>query len=282
MMLSGSDSVLAVAKVADRYKTPVLALTASHPDITKHSPLVSQFNFDDTFQATVAALFVRDELLLDRVAILTQSDNAHFSYLAKQFAHRFTAVEGWITDTIELTTNEDDYVTILESIKIRDPELLYLPVPVEQIFLIVLALEKLEWNPKIMVSDGLLSSVLAQDKYPLNLVDGILATDTFHSNMELTEFGEQLIDKTSSLNISWQVLNTHSLLGMEGYAFLANAMNRCDDPGNRRCINARIRSTTKFEGIMGFISIDAKGKAHRPLVINNIYDGKMNFMVKVY
>ena len=82
-MLSGSDSVLAVAQKADLYKTPVLALTASHPDITEHSALVSQFNFDDRFQATVAALYIRDELLLDRVAILTQSDNAHFRILSE-------------------------------------------------------------------------------------------------------------------------------------------------------------------------------------------------------
>ena len=33
---------------------------------------------------------------------------------------------------------------------------------------------------------------------------------------------------------------------------------------------------------MGFISIDRKGKAHRPLIINEIRDGKLNFVVKVY
>jgi branched-chain amino acid transport system substrate-binding protein len=37
LVFSDSDSVLAMAKVADRYKTPILAVIASHPDVTKGS-----------------------------------------------------------------------------------------------------------------------------------------------------------------------------------------------------------------------------------------------------
>ena len=33
---------------------------------------------------------------------------------------------------------------------------------------------------------------------------------------------------------------------------------------------------------MGFISIDRKGKAYRPLIINEIRDRKLKFVVKLY
>ena len=84
------------------------------------------------------------------------------------------------------------------------------------------------------------------------------------------------------MNIARNEIVSHTLLGIEGYAFLLQAMNRCMDQKNSLCINNKLRSTKKFEGIMGYISIDYTGKAHRALVINNIKDEKMNFMVTVY
>ena len=102
LMLSGSDSVLAIAKVANQYKIPIITLFASHPSITKYSSFVNQFNFDDMFQASVAALYIRDELLIDRVAIITKSDNIHFSYLANEFAKQFKITDGSVTDTYDL------------------------------------------------------------------------------------------------------------------------------------------------------------------------------------
>ncbi len=56
---------------------------------------------------------------------------------------------------------------MLQEIKRNTPELLYLPVSLQHLFKIELALEKLGWEPAIMVSDGILASVRAQNIYPL-------------------------------------------------------------------------------------------------------------------
>jgi len=282
LLLSNSNTVLTVAEIADQYQIPILAVNASHPNITKMNSWVNQFNFDDEFQASAAALFIRDELFLEKVAIFTHSDNVHFSFLATEFARQYSEVGGVITDTIDLKNNEDEIGTVLQSIKIKEPELLYLQVPTEELIEIVIALKKLDWKPKIMLSDGLFAGVLSQDKFPVDLFDDILATETFHNEMQLTKFGKHLKTRLKSINIAKNQLVTHTLLGIEAYAFLLQAMNRCNDLKNNVCINNKIRSTRKFEGIMGYISIDHMGKAHRSLVINNIKAGKMNFIVKVY
>lgn len=284
LLLSDSNTVLTVAKVADQYKIPVLALNASHPDVTKNNTLVTQFNFDDIFQASAAALFIRDELFLEKAAIFTHSDNIHFSILATEFARQFFEAEGWITDTIDLKNNKDELTTVLQSLKLKEPELLYLQIPFEEIMEIVIALKEMDWKPEIMLSDGLFASILSQDqdKYPISLFDGMLTTENFHNEMDPTEFGERVKDKIKSMNIARNEIVSHTLLGVEGYAFLLQAMNRCMDQKSSLCINNKLRSTKKFEGIMGYISIDYTGKAHRALVINNIKDEKMNFMVTVY
>ena len=53
--LSGSGPVLSMARVADRYKVPILAGLATHPEVTQKSDYVSQVCFDNIFQGKVAA-----------------------------------------------------------------------------------------------------------------------------------------------------------------------------------------------------------------------------------
>jgi hypothetical protein len=43
-----------------------------------------------------------------------------------------------------------------------------------------------------------------------------------------------------------------------------------------------IHDTRDFEGLMGTISIQADGKAIRPLIVNTIRNGRMKYVVKVY
>ena len=283
LMLSGSDVVLAIAKIADQYKIPILTVFASHPDITKHSSFVNQFNFDDRFQASVAALYIRDELLLNKVAIITQSDNIHLSFLANEFTKQFKAAEGLITDSYNLQTTKPGYLQILQKIRKTDPELLYLPVSMEHLFRIKLALIELDWNPMIMVSDGIFASARGQNKYPLNLINGVLAIDTYSYDTEFTPFGKQLLKQVVSMGVNKYDIGTYGALGMEGYTLLVKVMNQCDVLHNMPiCINKSIRSTSKFEGIKGFISFDEKGKAHRSLVVNKMVDGTTKFVVQVY
>ena len=61
LTFSSSGPVLAMAKVADIYRTPILAALATHPEVTQTSEFVSQVCFDNQLQGKVAALFVRDE-----------------------------------------------------------------------------------------------------------------------------------------------------------------------------------------------------------------------------
>ena len=283
IILSGSDSVLAVAKVAEQYKTPILTLFASHPDITRYSSLVNQFNFDDTFQAAVAALYIRDELLIDEVAMLTQSGNAHFTYLANEFAKQFTATEGIITDRYELKEDEQNYLPILQSIKNKDPELLYLPIAMEHIFEVKSALIQLNWNPKIMLSDGILANIKVQKKYPVERMNGMMAIDAYSYDMEYSHLGKQLLEQMTSMEVDKLDIGTKSVLAMESYALLVDVLNRCIKQKNKpSCINDSIRSTTKFEGVKGLISFDSTGKVHRSLNINRIQDGVTEFIVRVY
>lgn len=73
----------------------------------------------------------------------------------------------------------------------------------------------------------------------------------------------------------------YSVPGVEGYRVLELAMNRCENPVDRACVNRMIRDTRGLEGVTGLLSIGRDGKAVRPVVVNAIRDGYMEVVVKV-
>ena len=277
---SSTSPVLAMAKVADEYRTPILAALATHPDTTKHNGFISQLCFDDDFQGTVAALFVRDDLLIDKVAVFSNPGSVYSSHLAAKFESKFKSIGGEITDTVSLTEETGDLSKVIKSVHDHTPELLYLPISAKDLVRIVREVRKLDWKPKMMGSDGLISTMLAQHNNEIDLVDGMLATDFFAHGMPLTPFGKRARDKY--LEKYKSTGTTYAALGVEGYAILLNAMNRCSDPADRECINKQIRSTTNFTGMIGNITIGPNGKAQRPLTINSIQGGRSKFIFKVY
>ena len=280
MTFSSSGPVLAMAKVADEYKTPIFAALATHPDTTKHNGFISQLCFDDDFQGTVAALFVRDDLLIDKVAVFSNPGSFYSSHLAAKFAGKFKSIGGEITDTISLTEETGDLSKVIKRVHDNAPELLYLPISAKDLIRIISEVRKLGWKPKMMGSDGLISTMLAQGKEEIDLVDGMLATDFFAHGMPLTPFGKRVTD---TYREKYKGTGTiYAALAVEGYAILLNAMNRCSDPADRECINRQIRSTINFTGLVGNITIGPNGKAQRPLCINSIHDGRSQFIFKVH
>jgi branched-chain amino acid transport system substrate-binding protein len=255
---SSSKPVLAMAKIVDKYKTPILAAFATHPDVTKDNGFISQLGFDDDFQGIVAALFVRDDLLIDTVAVFNNPTSFYSSHLAAEFERKFKSIGGEITDTVSLTEGTNDLTEVIKGVYDHKPELLYLPVSVKDV----------------------VSTMLAQHKEDIDLVDGMLATDFFAHGMPLTPFGNRARNKYRE-NYK-ETRTSYAALGVEAYAILLNAMDRCNDPANRECVNKQIRSTANFTGIIGNITIGPNGKAKRPLCINSIQDGRSKFIFKVY
>ncbi len=277
---SSSDPVLAMAEMADEFKTPILAAVATHPDITKNNGFINQLGFDDNFQGIVAALFVRDDLMIDRVAVFNNPNSSYSSHLAHEFKKKFKSIGGEITDSISLNKHSLDFTDVMKRIYDHDPELIYLPISARDVIRVVKEVRKLDWTPIMMGSDGLIAKMLIQHEDEIDLVDGMLTTDFFAHGMPLTPFGkrarDQYVDKYG------EIKTAYAALGAEGYAILQNAMNRCSDPADQECINKEIRSTKNFTGIIGKITIGTDGKAQRPLCINSIKNRRSKFIFKVY
>lgn len=279
IIMSNSEVVLALIELAETLKTPIFAVTSTHPDITKNNNYISQLLFDDYFQASVAALYVRDELLAGRIGIVVDDNNPHSEYLANQFVNKFTSAGGTCT---ELTVNNGNKQLLagLESLQIQGINFLYVPLVAKHVITIAQSLEKLDYHPVMIGSDGLPSMILLQYPEALPLVSGMLGTDAYSSTIPPTNYGKKLhrqFQKTFST--PGTVLTAQ---GAEGTSIILSAINRCPEQSDRSCINQKLRNTRDFVGLFGKISIDAQGKAERPIFINTIDNSKLRSVVKVY
>ena len=88
LIFSGNQAVLAMTDEIEKLQIPVMVLSATHPDIVGNKKFINQFIFDDRFQSEVAAVFIRDELLLERVAIISEAEQSS-QFLANNFSKKF-------------------------------------------------------------------------------------------------------------------------------------------------------------------------------------------------
>ena len=280
LLLSRSNSALAMAKKNRWMKTPVIATIASHPQLMDYSSYIVQLSFDDAFQGRVAAMFMRDELLLDRAVVISYAEDAHSSFLAEKFIMQFKSTQGVVLNHIVLSEQETPLHDQLLSAKSSGAQLLYIPVQSGFVLRIARVLKELNWKPVLMTSDGVLSEVILKHKDELAMLDGMMATDMHSSMLSKTEFGKGVTEVFYEQKRKRG--STFTILGSEGAAVLINALNRATAPYEPQDVKKELNRTSDFEGFSGTISIDEDGKAIRPVYVNIIKAGKLDLVVKVY
>lgn len=283
LLASSSNAALHAASIADSIEIPVIALQATHPEVTKSDGFMNQLCFDDNFQGLVAALFVADELLIEKVTVFTDTEDQHSSYLANEFVRKFKSVDGEITGLVSVNTGQLDYEKILKNAQERGSQALYLPLAEKYVVEIVQAVQEIGWTVDMMGSDGLVASIKNQYSEFLPEMEGLHVTDFYGSRKEsrsYTPYARKLAKVFNSLYTGDP--STFTAMGAEAYGILYAALDRCVDPNNRECINRMIRSTDNFDGVMGHISIGPDGKATRPLVVSKINNGEPEIVVSVH
>lgn len=278
LVLSRSSSVLALSELADTLETPFLALISSHPLVT-NTKWAAQLIFDDESQGIISALYVRDELLIERVTVFKQIDDPHSIFLADKFAMKFKESGGKIR-VVGIGDEDVDYTGLLEGLTPQEQNFFYMPIDASQVLQIEKATRELGMQPQVMVSDGVAGNVLLQFKDDVRLLDGMMAVDVFSNNVQKNEYG-RLMEDSFKENFH-EPGTTLAALGCEGMSYLLTAMQKCGDATDRECIKNKIRSHETFIGFSGAFRIKTNGKIERPVFINLVDNGKLKNIVKIY
>ena len=277
LVLSGSKTMLGLAELADQYEIPVVSTLSSHPQVTENG-WVSQIVFDDRSQGTVAAFFVIDELLIQRVSMVWDGEDPHSKALAESFRRAYQEAGGSVV-SVDISARKDDYRKVMDQLQKSNVGFVYLPVEVGHVVDFEQTAREIGYNPQVLLSDGVLSQMMLEYADNLNLLEGMLATDIFTNEVPLSEFGESVTIKFEKLfNVPGTTITG---LGCEGVHAVLTAVEKCGKNPQNECINRMIRSGNEFEGLLEPFIIDLDGKADRPVYINKIKNKRLRFLLKV-
>jgi branched-chain amino acid transport system substrate-binding protein len=122
-----STNTMAFADAAQAARVPVVTPSSTHPDVTRKGDYIFRTCFIDPFQGHAMARFARENLKLERVAVLEDTRNAYSIGLSKVFQESFTRLGGTIVGLAGYSKGDTDFRAPLLAVKKLQPQALYVP-----------------------------------------------------------------------------------------------------------------------------------------------------------
>lgn len=271
-----STNALAMTKIAEDFKTPLIAPVATNDRVTKGRKFVSRVSFADSFQGVVAANLAYKDLGLKKGAILFDNSSDYSIGLARAFKDQFKKLGGEVVIEANAQAGTKDFKAQLSSIKAKNPDVLYLPIYYNEGALIAVQAKQLGLNVPTIGGDGLVSNQIFFD-VAKDAGNGYMVTDYYSTSAKQTPKGEEFIRAYETTYK--EPVSSFSAMLADAYGIAVQAIEVCG-ASNKECINDRIRNVKDYEGISGKFSLK-NGESIRSAVINEVKDGVLIYKTTV-
>ncbi|NVK40513.1 MAG: ABC transporter substrate-binding protein [Oceanospirillaceae bacterium] len=122
-----SRNAIPAAGVANASSMLLISPASTHPDTTRNRPWVFRVAFTDDFQGQVMARFARENLGIERAAVLFDIASEYNRNLAEVFRRQFEALGGRLVAYESYTRDRPQVTAQLERIRDSGAEALFLP-----------------------------------------------------------------------------------------------------------------------------------------------------------
>ncbi|HWZ90876.1 MAG TPA: ABC transporter substrate-binding protein [Polyangiaceae bacterium] len=270
-----SSLSLAGGRVAQRRKIPMISPTSTNPKVTEVGDYIFRVCFIDPFQGKVMATFARQNLKLDKVAILKDVKNDYSIGLADAFQKSFTALGGAIVVEQSYSQGDTDFSAQVTAIRGSSAQAIFVPGYYSEVGSIARTADRLGLKIPLLGGDGWDSPDLF--KIGGDAINGSYFSDHFAPDLA-TEQAKQFVAKfTSKYGVAPSGLGA---LGYEAAEVLVDAIRRAgkDDP---TAIRDAIAQTKDFEGVTGKITMDAQRNPQKSAVVLKVEGGKAKFETSI-
>lgn len=273
-----STNTMAITKIAEDAKIPLVAPVATNVLVTKRKDYISRVCFSDAFQGEVAANFAINDLKLKKAVLITDVKLDYSIGISKVFKKAYKKLGGDIIKTVRINSGDTDFKAMLSNIKALNPELVFFPIYSAEAGLIAKQAKQLGINAKFLGTDGMTANDVFF-KVGEDAVEGFYATDLYSPAAPKTTDLSKEYEKAYKAKLNKDV-HPFAALTADSYNVIVNAMNKCKDPQDSVCVNKNIRATKNFKGASGVITLE-DGDAVRSAVINEIKDSKKTYLTTV-
>lgn len=266
-----SSLSLAGGRVAQRRKIPMISPSSTNPKVTEVGDYVFRVCFLDPFQGKVMAVFARNNLKLDKVAILRDVKNDYSIGLADAFKTAFTAAGGTIAVEQSYSQGDTDFSAQLTAIKGTPAQAIFVPGYYSEVGTIARTAQRLGLKLPLLGGDGWDAPDLV--KIGGDAIDGSYFSNHFALDAATPKASKFVADFTAKYGIAPTGLGA---LGYDALAVLVDAMRRAKS-AEPALLRDAIAATTDFEGVTGKIKLDAARNAEKSAVVLKLVAGKPKF-----
>lgn len=270
-----STNSLAVAPIMQENKIPMLTPTGTNSTITQVGDYIARTCFIDEFQGQVMGAFAIKNLKAKNAVILTDVNSDYSEGLAEEFKKVFEANGGKILDTVSYVANDVDFTSQLTKIKMKKPEVIFVPGYYSEVSLIVKQARELRIDSVFLGGDGWDNGKLFE--IAGDSINGSYISTHFSSESEDQQIKSFLKNYKARFGEEPSVL---SALGYDAANVMYAAMERTENLDSTEIKN-EVNKTKDFKGITGVISLDENRNAVKSAFVLEAKDGKFKYKATV-
>jgi len=260
-----SKVAIPVSEIAARYKVPMITGAATNPKVTvyegKRKPYVFRACFTDPFQGYVAAVFALRDLKVRTAAVLYDVGNDYSRGLAEVFKSTFEKGKGSVVAYESYQKDDVDFSALATKIRLKKPELVFIPDYYNKAGLIVRQLREKAVNCALIGTDGWDSPELI--KIAGSTIVGGYFTNHYSPERK-DKIAERFIARYREKHGS--VPDALAALTYDAAMILLVTLDKLKEPGSEQLTKA-LSQLKNFQGVTGVISFDKNGDAVKSAVI---------------
>lgn len=122
-----SAHALAAAPILQKHQIPMIATSATAPQVTQVGDYIFRVCYTDSFQGLAMSAFALRELEARTAALLTIKNDAYSASMGDAFASVFTKGGGAVTLMEEYALHEEDFTSIISQLLQKTPDIVFMP-----------------------------------------------------------------------------------------------------------------------------------------------------------
>lgn len=268
---NSSAQSLAAAPTAQQNQVPMISPSSTNPAVTEKGDYIFRVCFTDPYQGKALAAFVRNELKLDKAAILVDKKNDYSVGLAEVFRKEFEGAGGRIVAEQSYTGGDTEFRPQLTTIKAAAPQALFIPGFYTEVGQIAIQARDLGLTIPLVGGDGWDSPAVIQ-------IGGKAIEGSYFSDHYFVGDTRPVVQHfvNAYRNRHGKNPEATAALGYDALKIFAAAVQRAGST-DKKAIRDQISATKEYTGVSGTITMGADRNPIKPVAMIKIENGKMNF-----
>lgn len=268
-----SSHALSAAPILQAAGIPMIAPTATTPEVTLVGNYIFRVCFTDGFQGRVLADFARNDLKAQSAAVIINTSEQYSIFLSDSFKAFFTKNGGKIVLEDHYSGKAVDFSDILTRINAIRPDICFIPGYSRDSGLFIRHASKMEISLQFLGGDAWGEQIL---DYAGTALEGAYFSAIWHPDIasERNDHLKRLYFK----ELSEPIENNYRIpLTYDAVHLLADAIKRAGSTEPSK-IQAALARTSGFQGVTGTITFDENGDpVNKKAVFMKFINGKWTF-----